>query len=181
VTDKERELDALRTEVASQAASLAQTVSEAFEGFHLGAGDWVVELMTAEGPSTGGGRQALQHLRLAPRRKGYATVVVGSVDPVARAGEIRTFEHVAILHELRFQRPLEITPDEYDAFLKKLDLVMNLARVRGAASPPSRELVARRRAKQKLSTPAFALFRLVMVLAAIVVYRVARVLAHGPS
>jgi hypothetical protein len=51
VTDR-RELEALRTRVANQAASLAETVTEGFDDFHMGAGDYVVELSVPEGPST---------------------------------------------------------------------------------------------------------------------------------
>ncbi len=176
--EREDELAALRTQVANQAASLAETVTEGFAGFHIGAGDYIVELSTPEGPSTGGGRQARQHLRLVPRRKGYAVVVAGIVDPVTSYAEIRTFEHVAILHELRFRRPLEITGDEYEDFLRKLDVVLNLARIRAARIGPPAELVARSRAKGKISMPALLLFVVVMLLAGLVVYRIAKTTGH---
>jgi hypothetical protein len=174
VTAREDELAALRTQVANQAASLAESVTDGFAGFHIGAGDYVVELSAPAGPSTGGGKQARQHLRLVPRRKGYAVVVAGMVDPVTSYAEIRTFEHVAILHELRFGRPLEINFDEYEDFLRKLDIVLNLARIRAARIPPTAELLARRRAKGKISLPALALFVIVMLLAGLVVYRIAK-------
>ena len=172
------ELEALRTRVANQAASLAETVTQGFEDFHMGAADWVVQLSTPEGNSTGGGAQALQHLRLVPRRKGYATIVAGTVDPVKNHAEIRTFEHVAIHHEVRFGRPLEITPEEYQAFLSKTDVVLNLARVRASRSGTPPELLAARKAKKKVSLPALALFVVVVMIAAAVVYRVAKVLHH---
>ena len=73
VTDRS-ELEALRTRVANQAASLAETVSQGFDEFHMGAADYVVDLSVPEGPSTGGGAQARQNIRLVPRRKGYAIV-----------------------------------------------------------------------------------------------------------
>jgi hypothetical protein len=173
------ELEALRTQVANQAASLAETVTEGFDEFHMGAGDYVVELSTPEGPSTGGGAQARQHLRLVPRRKGYAVVVAGMVDPVTSTAEMRTFDHVAILHELRFDRPLEIDAEEYDSFLRKADVIMNLARVRVTRVPPPPDLLAQRRAKRKLSLPVALLFVVVMLLAAVVVWRVAGVVRGG--
>ena len=74
--ERERELDALRTQVANQAASLAETVTDGFDGFHMGAGDYCVDLTTPEGPSTGGGTQARQSIRLVPRRKGFATCLL---------------------------------------------------------------------------------------------------------
>ncbi len=177
---RDPELDALRTQVANQAASLAETVTEGFEEFHMGAGDWVVELSVPEGPSTGGGAQARQHVRLVPRRKGYSVVIAGSVDPVTSSAEIRTFDHVAMLHELRFGRPLEITGEEYDDFLRKADVVFNLARIAVTRSPPPAELVAEQRAKKKISMPFLIAFVLVLVLAAFVVYRVMLVV-HSPG
>jgi hypothetical protein len=172
------ELAELRTRVANQAATLAETVTEGFEDFHMGAGDYVVELSVPEGPSTGGGAQARQHLRLVPRRRGFAVVVAGTVDPVLSTAEVRTFEHVAILHELRFHKPLEITGEEYADFLSKADVVLNLARVKAVRVPPPPELLAQRRAMRRVSTPVLLFFVLIMVLAAIVVYRVALTMRH---
>ncbi|MDB4940950.1 MAG: hypothetical protein JWP97_484 [Labilithrix sp.] len=177
VTDRS-ELEALRTRVANQAASLAEAVGDGFEDFHMGAGDYVVELSVPEGPSTGGGAQARQNLRLVPRRKGYSTVIAGTVDPVRSIAELRTFEHVAILHELRFGKPLEISGDEYDGFLKKADVVLNLARIKAKHVGPSAELQARQRSRRRMSTPVLLAFIAVMVLAGIVAYRVALVLRH---
>ncbi len=179
VTERDRsELEALRTRVANQAASLAETVSEGFDDFHIGAGDFVVELSVPEGPSTGGGAQARQNLQLVPRRKGYAIVVAGTVDPVTSTAELRTFEHVAILHELRFKRPLEINGDEYDDFLAKADVVLNLARVKAKRMGPPADLLEQKRARRRVSMPMLVLFVMVMLLAAIVVYRVALTLKH---
>lgn len=171
-SERERELEALRTQVANQAASLAETVTDGFDGFHMGAGDYVVDLKGPDGPSTGGGAQARQSIRLVPRRRGYAVVVAGTVDPVTSTAEVRTFEHVAMLHELRFRRPLEINADEYAEFLKKLDVVLNLARVRAKRVPASAELLAQRRAIGRMSLPAVLLFIVVIALAAFVSYRV---------
>jgi hypothetical protein len=171
----ELELAALRTQVANQAASLAETVTDGFAGFHMGAGDYIVELMAPEGQSTRGGAQARQRIRLVPRRKGYSVVVVGTVDPVTSTAEVRTFEHVAILHELRFGRPLEITAEEYANFLTKLDVVFNLARVRATRVGPTPDLLQLRR-KAPISLAAVVLFVVVLILAAFVVYRVMQTL-----
>ena len=178
VTDRS-ELESLRTRVANQAASLAETVTDGFEDFHMGAGDYIVELSMPEGQSTGGGAQARQSLRLVPRRKGYAIVIAGTVDPVLSTAELRTFEHVAILHELRFQKPLEISGEEYADFLAKADVVLNLARIKGThVGPPPALLAQRRAAKKRVSMPLLLVFVIVMVLVAVVVFRVALVLKH---
>ena len=177
VTDRS-ELEALRTQVANQAASLADTVNDGFDEFHMGAGDYVVELSVPEGPSTGGGTQARQNIRLVPRRKGYAMVIAGTVDPVTSTAELRTFEHVAMLHELRFKQPLEISGEEYDDFLRKADVVLNLARVKAKRVGPSDELVAEQKARRRLNLPVLGIFLFVMLVAALVVYRVALTMKH---
>lgn len=174
-----RELEELRTRVANQAASLAEAVTDGFEDHHMGAGDYVVELSVPEGPSTGGGAQARQNLRLVPRRQGYPVVIAGTVDPVAATAELRTHEHVATLHELRYKRPLEITPDEYDGFLKKALVVLNLARVRGTIVPTPPEVIAKKKAAQRVAMPVLVVFVVVMLLAAVVVFKVATSL-RGP-
>lgn len=172
--DRDAELQALRTQVANQAASLAQTVTEGFEGFEMGAGAWTVELAAPEGPSTGGGAQARQPLRLVPKRSGYPTIVVGSIDPVSSTGELRTFGHVAILHELRFDAPLAIGEDEYAEFLRKASVVMNLARVGTKLTPPSPDLVAQRAARKRSSVP---LVFVVLAIVAVVIAAVSLVIA----
>ena len=142
----------------------------------MGAADFVVELSIPSGPSTGGGKQALQHLRLVPRRPGYAAIIVGTVDTVKNFAELRTFEHVAIHHEVRFGRPLEVTSDEYADFLRKADVILNLARVGSSRSPAPAELLEAAkiaRSRRKVSLSAIALFVVVMVIAAAVVYRIA--------
>jgi hypothetical protein len=180
VTDRDRsELEHLRTRVANQAASLAETVNEGFDEFHMGAGDYVVELSMPDGPSTGGGAQARQNIRLVPRRRGYTIVIAGTVDPVTSTAELRTFEHVAVLHELRYKQPLEISGEEYDDFLAKADVVLNLARVKARRIGPTPELLAEQKARKRISMPLVLVFLVVMLLAAIVVYRVALTLKHG--
>jgi hypothetical protein len=168
------DLDALRTRVASQAASLAESVTDGFDGFHLGAGDWVVELMAPEGPSTGGGALARQRIRLVPRRRGYTAIVVGSVDPVTSTGEVRTYDHVSRLHDARFGRSLEITADEYNAFLAKLDIVLNLARIRAVRVGAPLDLLIRRPEERRSPLASVLLFVVVVLVAAAVVYQVLR-------
>jgi hypothetical protein len=97
---------------------------------------------------------------------------------VTSTAELRTFEHVAILHELRFKQPLEISGEEWDDFLAKADVVMNLARVRAARVGPPPELLAQRKAQRRISMPVLLVFFVVMLLAALVVYRVALTLRH---
>src|SRR4051794_5500374 len=49
----EEPADALRTSLAKKFVSLADDVTEAFAEFHIGGGDYVVELTAPQGQSTG--------------------------------------------------------------------------------------------------------------------------------
>ncbi len=171
-------IEALRTRVANQAHEVAKTINEGFEEFQMGAGGWQVELNAPEGPSTGGGAQALQHLRLVPRRPGYPALVVGSVNGVLSTAELRTYEHVALQHELRFKKPLEITPAEYADFMAKADVILNLACLKARHVPPPAELVEEARiAKQILRNTRsvqWAVVVVVLIFALMVVVRLAR-------
>jgi hypothetical protein len=166
----ESEIDALRTQVANAAASLAESVTAGFEGFHMGAGDYIVELMAPEVQSTRGGAQGRQSIRLVPRRKGFSALVVGSVDPVTRSADVRTFQHVALLHEQRFKRPIEITLEEYAGFLGKLELVLKLAGVRHRYVGPPFELLGVR-PSARIPLPFAVMIVVAVALAALVVYR----------
>jgi hypothetical protein len=147
------DLDALRTRVANHAASLAETVTDGFEGYAIGVGAWGVELMAPDGVSTRNGVLARLTIRLVPQKPGYSAVVVGTVDPVRALGEVRTFEHVAIAHELRFGMPLPISPAEYADFLAKLAVLFNLARVRSVRVPPHPDRVAEHIARIAVHRP----------------------------
>jgi hypothetical protein len=176
---RKRDLDALRTRVANHAASLAETVTEGFDGYTLGVGAWGVELMAPQGVSTRNGVLARLTIRLVPRKPGYSAVVVGTVDPVRALGEVRTFEHVAIAHELRFGMPLPISAGEYTDFLAKLDVLFNLARVRTVRVPPHPDRLAEHIARITVRPPVVLgsgmggrlLFVVALALASFVVFR----------
>ncbi len=173
------DLEALRTQMANQAASLADAVTQGFAGFRMGAGAYLVELTAPEGPSTSGGAHARQHLRLVPTRKGYAVIVAGAVDTVARTAQLRSREHVALVYEMRFGRALEITHEEYEEFLSKAFVVLNLARIQGARMSTPPEVIAEARARRRISIPVLILFIIIVVLAAVVMFRVAKTLHAG--
>jgi hypothetical protein len=89
-----------RTQFAMQAYGFAEL-------FNLKVGDqkvagFRVELSAPEGPSTGGGAQAVQHVKLVPEGEG-TVIVAGSANQVERSAEIRTYEYLADLHAQRFK------------------------------------------------------------------------------
>jgi hypothetical protein len=101
------------------------------------------ELSAPEGPSTGGGKQSVQHIKLS--RPGL-TVVAGQADTVERSGELRSYDYVSALHAQRFHgAALPIARTEYDEFIKRakgvlaqqqLSIVMKDAAPGSAAPQP---------------------------------------------
>jgi hypothetical protein len=181
--ERPADVEALRTRMARKFTTLADEVTECFEGFTIGGGDYIVELLAPEGLSTGGGKQALQHLRLRPRRQGYGIIVAGSVNPVEKFAELRTFEHVFLVHEIRFGKGVEITASEWEQLLRKAEVVLQLANIESARVGPSPSLLTEARQKKRgRRVPPWAIvaFVLVLTLAAFVVVRVVqKVLAAG--
>lgn len=88
------------TAIAGRAAEFAALFNAKFEsGF---AGQYRIDLTAPAGPSTAGGKQALQHIRLVPV-DGSPAIVIGSVSQPENSAEIRTFRHLAELHARRFK------------------------------------------------------------------------------
>ena len=171
--------DQLRTRLARKFVSLADTMSEQFNGFAIGAGAWNIELTVPAGMSTGGGKQALQHIRLVPRRQGFNVFVAGTVNQVERKAELRDFDHVAIMHEVRHRGALDISPQEWEQFLRKAEVVLNGAGIQSMRTPPPRELLEQRRSSQRVSKGAIIALVVVLVLAAVVMWRVILALRAG--
>lgn len=108
------------TAIASQAMDFATLFHINFAGGLPGPVHWKVELTTPVGPSTEGGKQALQHLRLVPA-DGTSAIVIGKASPVGKSAEIRTLRHLRDVHAMRFKgAPLPLDGSSY------LDLVGRL-------------------------------------------------------
>lgn len=175
--DSEKRLDALRTRLASKFVTLAETVTDAFEDFHIGAGNWVVELTAPEGMSTGGGKRVMQHFRLRPKRQGFAVVVGGSVNPFTKEAELKDYDHVRMIHSVRFGSDLGISPAEWEQFLRQAEVVLETAKISTMRVGPPKELVAQ--VKKKLSPALLGVFVAVSALAVIMVWRVIVALGHS--
>jgi hypothetical protein len=163
---------ALRTRLAKKFVSLADDVNEEFKDFTIGAGAWGVELTAPEGMSTGGGKQALQHLRMRARRTGFSVLVGGTVNQVEKIAELRDYEHMCMMHEVRFRKRLEISENEWEQFLRKAEVVLREAEMRCERVGPPKDLVSQRKNMSRVSKLAGAIFVLVMVAAAIVLFRI---------
>jgi hypothetical protein len=108
---------ALQTYHALQASELAAAVNEALKKIRLVPGEYAAELTEPDGPSTGGGLQAMQHMRLVPRLAGHPTLVVGHANQTEKMAELRTYDHLDAVHRQRFKRPLAIDRTQYDDFV----------------------------------------------------------------
>lgn len=103
-----------------------------------------LELDAPEGPSTGGGKQAVQHIKLVPNRG--TTIVVGCANQITGTCELRTYDYLAEQHALRFKgQPLPFARDNYNDVLKKLQsffggrrmLLTTVDMTRAAAGSPA--------------------------------------------
>jgi hypothetical protein len=127
-----------RTQFAMKALSLADFFNAAM-GQKRVSGHKVV-LAAPDGPSTGGGKQALQHISLIPDAGG-ATITAGSANQVEKRAELRTWEHLAALHAQRFKgKPFPVDKVAYNELLKKMqafftDQRLSIVVVDAAAAP----------------------------------------------
>jgi hypothetical protein len=79
-----------------------------------------VKLSAPEGQSTGGGKQALQHISLIPDAGG-ATITAGSANQVDRIAEIRTWDQLAQLHAQRFRgKSFPLDRVSYNELVKRM-------------------------------------------------------------
>jgi hypothetical protein len=121
--------DDLRTKFAMQAVDLAGLFSLLIGERPLtGPVTYHVELSAPDGPSTGGGIQAVQHIKLIPA-DGGATLVAGWANQIERTAELRTLNYLNELHAERFaQSALRPPPSpserldrvQYDELLERM-------------------------------------------------------------
>jgi hypothetical protein len=130
----------LRTRLARRFTTLADEVTEGFGELQIGAGCWVVELTAPGGMSTGGGKQMLQHLRLRPKRQGHVVLVGGVVNSITKTADLRDHAHMDAIYRARFGRAMEITPAEWEQFLRRAELVLREQEIRTARVAVPREL-----------------------------------------
>jgi hypothetical protein len=112
--------DQQHTAFAGQAIGLAELFRYSFSKKRLdGPINYTPELSAPEAPSTGGGKQPLQHVKLVP--DAGATLVIGTANIVDKSCELRTFRHMDDVHRQRFKgQPFGADPDKYAALLEDL-------------------------------------------------------------
>ncbi len=79
-----------------------------------------VEMSAPDGPSTAGGKQALQHIKLVPD-PGGTVLVAGTANTVEKQAELRTYDHLQALHAARFKgAALPLDRVRYGELVKKM-------------------------------------------------------------
>ena len=130
----------LQTKVALQVSELAEQFRKVLSGVRVQPGDYSPELTAPEGPSTGNGAQALQHVRLVPGpgHAGLPTIVAGHANRVVRTAELRTYAHVDRNHRERFGTPLPLDREQYDRFLEMAKNFFDGAQLKTTIADPPR-------------------------------------------
>jgi hypothetical protein len=129
------------TIVAAKAVSLAELFAAHFEKGLDGPVHFRVELSAPDGPSTAGGKQALQHIKIIPDGGGMA-VLIGSADTTRGVAEVRTYEHVAALYAQRFRgAPIPVDVTRYyelgqglATFFRAMNMAVTFAELDGGVS-----------------------------------------------
>jgi hypothetical protein len=129
---------ALQTFHALKASDMADAFNEAMRRMVIAPGEFVPELTAPTGPSTAGGVQAMQHLRLVPRLPGFPTIIAGQANHAQGTAELRSYEHVAAIHRQRYRRPIGLDKTGYEQFLAVAKSFLEALRLETSiAGPPA--------------------------------------------
>ena len=130
--------DGNRTMFAMKALTLADTFNMTLGKERVqGPITYRVELSAPDGMSTAGGKQATQHVKLVPEGGG-ATVVAGSANQAESWAELRSFEHLQVLHAQRWKgAELPVNRVQYNEVMQKVRAFFSERglKVRNAAMP----------------------------------------------
>lgn len=108
------------TMVAQQAVGFAELFKAVFADGLQGPVPYRIEMSEPDGPSTGGGKLAMQHIKLVPS-DGGPTVVIGSANTVEKTAELRAFNVLSAQHAQRFKgASLPIDPQKFAALIQSL-------------------------------------------------------------
>ncbi len=126
----------LQTFHALQASDLAAAFNQAMQRIRIQPGDYHAELTSPEGPSTAGGVQAMQHIRLVSRDSSCPTLLAGHANHAQERAELRTYEHLDAVHQQRFKKPLAIDRAEYEGFLRLAKQILEVLHLQTTVAGP---------------------------------------------
>jgi len=130
----------LRTQHAIQATDLAVACNDALKKVRLEPGGYAVQMTAPEGPSTAGGVQAMQHLKLVPSAAGYSTLVIGHANHAEGRAELRTYDHLDAIHRQRFKRPLGLDRARYEECLTLAKHILDALNLETSITGPPADL-----------------------------------------
>jgi hypothetical protein len=107
----------LRTRFAVRAIDFAETFNAGLGAMSIQPGAYRPQLTAPDGPSTGGGVQAVQHVRLVAARQGFPSILVGSANQRFGTAELRSYEYIDAVHRERWRRPVPLDRGDYEDFL----------------------------------------------------------------
>jgi hypothetical protein len=131
---------ALRTQFSIQASTLADSFRETVGRLRVAPHGYGPDMTAPEGQSTGGGVQAMQHLRLVPPEPNMPTLLVGHANQRDRAAELRTWEHVDAIYRERFKQGVPLDPAAYQEFLQSAQGFLAACGLRVTVVPTPDEL-----------------------------------------
>lgn len=108
----------LRTRFAVRALDFAETFNAGLGALSLQPAAYQPQLTAPVGNSTGGGVQAVQHVRLISARQGVKPILVGNTNQRSGTAELRSFEYVDAVHRERWKRPVPLDRGDYEDFLQ---------------------------------------------------------------
>jgi hypothetical protein len=133
----------LQTQFSVRANDLAESFRSTVGRMRVGPYGLVPDMTAPEGPSTGGGVQAMQHLRLIPPQQHLPTLVVGHLNQREGTAELRTLDYVDAICRERFKQGAPLDPGQYAQFLQSAQGFLGACGLRVAFAGPPRDLLAR--------------------------------------
>ncbi len=133
----------LQTQFSVRATDLAESFRSTVGRLRLGPYGYVPDMTSPEGPSTGGGVQAMQHLRLMPPQANMPTLVIGHLNQRDGTAELRTIDHVDAICRDRFKQGAPLDPGQYAQFLQTAQGFLAACGLRVAYTGPPADLLAR--------------------------------------
>jgi hypothetical protein len=133
----------LQTQYSVKASDLAESFRSTVGRLRVGPYAYAPDMTAPEGPSTGGGVQALQHLRLVPPQTNMPTLVVGHVNQRDRLAQLRTLEHVDAICRERFKLGAPLDAAQYQMFLQSAQGFLAACGLQVTFETPPADLLAK--------------------------------------
>jgi hypothetical protein len=143
----------LQTQFSVKASTLADSFRSTVGRLRVGPYGYTPDLTAPEGPSTSGGVQAMQHVRLLPPQPNMPTLVVGHANQRDGAASLRTWDHVDAICRERFKQGAPLDPAQYGQFLQSAQGFLAACGLRVAFAGPPADLTLRGVSAVDLSTP----------------------------